>query len=162
MRKKSVLPVTLSCLTNRSSVANALSSNRDRLGTSLKRKRFVEHNLLEVIAMFAKHLLPLTAATFALVLTSGAALATSQFEGTWKTQDSDGKPFQIVLAEEGKATGDRAGEALSGTWKTEGEAAVIDWGDGWTTKIVKQGSEFQKQGFHNEKPSGTADATKVQ
>jgi hypothetical protein len=35
---------------------------------------------------------------------------------------------------------------LNGTWKAEGDSAVINWDSGWITKIVKQGAKFQKQG----------------
>jgi hypothetical protein len=30
---------------------------------------------------------------------------------------------------------------LNGTWKAEGDAAVINWDTGWVTKIVKQGDK---------------------
>lgn len=116
--------------------------------------------------MLARHLLgrvgaALAVAAVTITLTSRVAIAASQFVGTWKTQDTNEKPFEITLSEDGKAKGDRAGEALTGTWKAEDDSAVIDWGDGWTTKIIKQGSQFKKQAFQNGKPKGTADAQKV-
>ena len=82
--------------------------------------------------MSAKHLLSRAAATFVAVilaaaLTAGAALAASEFEGTWKTEDTKGNPFQITLSADGKAKGDRADEGLAGTWKAEGDSVVITW-----------------------------------
>ena len=55
-----------------------------------------------------------------------------------------GNPFEITLSEDGSAKGSRSGEGLSGTWKAEGDAAVITWESGWTTKITKQGDQFKK------------------
>lgn len=120
--------------------------------------------------MSAKHLLSRAAATFVAVilaaaLTAGVALAASQFEGTWKTEDTKGNPFQITLSADGKAKGDRADEGLAGTWKAEGDSVVITWDSGWTTKIVKEGDKFKKQAFEKGQSSGTpshtADAQKM-
>jgi hypothetical protein len=106
----------------------------------------------------------LTAIFFACALIATSALAASQFEGTWATQDTKGNPFKITLAADGKATGDRADEGLAGTWKAEGDSAVINWDSGWVTKIVKQGDEFQKQAFEkgdvNSASTHTAEAQK--
>ena len=114
--------------------------------------------------MSAKHLLSRAAATLvavilAVALTAGAALAASQFEGTWKTEDTKGNPFQITLSADGKAKGDRADEGLAGTWKAEGDSVVITWDSGWTTKIVKEGDKFKKQAFEKGQSSGTPSHT---
>jgi hypothetical protein len=97
----------------------------------------------------------LVAALFVFALTAASAFAATQFEGTWTTQDTKGNPFKITLSADGKATGDRADEGLTGTWKAEGDSAVINWDSGWVTKIVKQGDKFQKQAFEKGEASGT-------
>ena len=105
----------------------------------------------------------LIAGLFAVALTAASAFAASQFEGTWTTQDTKGNPLKITLSADGKATGDRAGEGLTGTWKPEGDVAVINWDSGWVTKLVKQGDKFQKQAFEkgaSGTPSHTAEAQK--
>ena len=104
------------------------------------------------------------AALFAIALTVGAVLAATQFEGTWNTQDTKGNPFKISLMADGKAKGDRADEGLTGTWKAEGDSAVITWDSGWVTKITKQGDKFEKQAFEKgdtAAPSHTAAAQKM-
>ena len=103
-------------------------------------------------------------ALFAMALTVGAVLAATQFEGTWNTQDTKGNPFKISLMADGKAKGDRADEGLTGTWKAEGDSAVITWDSGWVTKITKQGDKFEKQAFEKGDtgtPSHTAAAQKM-
>ena len=95
-------------------------------------------------------------ALLALTFTAASTVAASEFEGAWLTQDTKGNPFKITLSADGKATGDRADEGLKGTWKAEGDAAVINWDSGWVTKIVKQGDKFQKQTFEKGSASGSA------
>jgi hypothetical protein len=105
----------------------------------------------------------LVAALFAFALIAASALAATQFEGSWNTQDTKGNPFKIILSADGKATGDRADEGLTGTWKAEGDSAVINWDSGWVTKIVKKGDKFQKQAFEkgaSGTPTHTAGAQK--
>jgi hypothetical protein len=97
---------------------------------------------------------------FALGVTS-LAFAASQFEGTWKTKDTKGNPFEIVLSADGTATGDRSGEGLNGKWKEEGDSAVIEWGDAWTTKIAKMGDQYKKTAFEKGKSMGETEAQKV-
>jgi hypothetical protein len=58
-----------------------------------------------------------------------------------------GIPSRFTLSADGKATGERADEGLKGTWKAEGDSAVINWESGWVTKIVKQGDKYQNQDF---------------
>jgi hypothetical protein len=99
----------------------------------------------------------------ATALTVGAVLAATQFEGTWSTTDTKGNPFKITLMADGNAKGDRADEGLNGTWKAEGDSAVINWDSGWVTKITKQGDKFQKQAFEKGEtsPSHTAEAQRL-
>ena len=106
----------------------------------------------------------LSAVFLVLALYVSSALAATEFEGTWNTQDTKGNPMKITLSADGKATGDRAEEGLSGTWKGEGDSAVINWDSGWITKIIKQGDKFEKQAFEKGDAAGspihTADAQK--
>ena len=105
------------------------------------------------------------AAVFAFALTGATAIAASRFDGTWMTEDTKGKSFHITLSPDGKAKGERQDEGLTGTWKAEGDSAVINWDSGWVTKITKQGDKFTKQTFEKGKASGspthTADAQKM-
>jgi hypothetical protein len=117
----------------------------------------VKHRLSKLVTV-------LVAALFALTLTVVSGSAAAQFEGTWNTQDTKGNSLTITLSADGKATGDRAGEGLTGTWKSEGDVAVIAWDSGWVTKIVKQGDKFQKQAFEKSAsgtPAHTAEASKM-
>ena len=57
----------------------------------------------------------------------------SAFEGVWRVKDTAGHPFEIVLSSGGAAKATR-GEGMTGTWKEEGNSAVITWNTGWTTK----------------------------
>ena len=59
-------------------------------------------------------------------MTSVASLAASAFEGVWKVKDTAGRPFEITLSSGGVAKATR-GEGMTGTWKEEGNAAVITW-----------------------------------
>ena len=93
-------------------------------------------------------------AAFAFAFTGAAAIAASQFDGTWMTQDTKGKSFHITLSPDGKAKGERQDEGLTGTWKAEGDSAVINWDSGWVTKITKQGDKFTKQTFEKGQTSG--------
>ncbi len=64
-----------------------------------------------------------TAACF-IGMTSLASLAAGAFEGVWKVKDTAGQPFEITLSSGGIAKATR-GEGMTGTWKEEGNAAVI-------------------------------------
>ena len=88
---------------------------------------------------------PVTAACF-FVVTSFAALAASAFEGVWKVKDTAGHPFEITLSSDGAAKATR-GEGMTGTWKEEGNSAVITWNTGWTTKITKEGDRYIKTAY---------------
>ncbi len=92
--------------------------------------------------------------------TAFAALAGSAFEGTWTVRDSDGKPFDITLASDGKATSTHPKD-MTGTWAEDGGAAVIKWNTGWTTKIAKDGDHYKKEALKPDgSPAGTSDAVK--
>jgi hypothetical protein len=91
--------------------------------------------------MIRKLLRAIPAAVFAIVMTAFAGLAASEFEGVWTVKDTSGKPFEITLSADGKANASR-GEAMVGTWKEEGNSAVITWDTGWTTKITKEADHF--------------------
>ena len=58
------------------------------------------------------------------ICVSGFALAASLFEGVWKVKDTAGHPFEIALSGGGVAKVTR-GERMTGTWKEEGDSAVM-------------------------------------
>jgi hypothetical protein len=95
-----------------------------------------------------------TAACF-IGLTSLASLAASAFEGVWKVKDTAGQPFEITLSSDGAAKATR-GEGMTGTWKEEGNAAVITWNTGWTTKITKEGNRYKKTAYRKGQALDTA------
>jgi hypothetical protein len=98
------------------------------------------------------------------VAACGQNTSSSQYAGTYKTKDTAGGDFEITLAADGKASGTRGAEALTGTWKEDGGAAVIKWDSGWTTKIAKEGDAYKKTGYEKDAsaaPSSTSDAVKV-
>ena len=108
----------------------------------------------------------LVAVVLAIALSSCSGPTASEFVGKWSTEDTQGKPMEITLSEDGSAKGTREGEDLTGTWKDENGAAVINWDTGWTTKIVKEGDKYRKMAYDEGKPadgapSHTADAEKV-
>ncbi len=101
----------------------------------------------------------------AICMSPAVSLAASSFEGTWKVDDSAGKPFEITLSQNSAAKADR-GEGMSGTWKQEGGAAVISWNTGWVTKIMKEDGRYKKAAYRkgqslNSAPANTSDAEKV-
>lgn len=67
-----------------------------------------------------------------------------EFAGRWNVTDTKGNPFEITLGADGSAKADREGEGMNGTWKREGDSAVISWTSGWTTKIAKEGGKYTK------------------
>jgi hypothetical protein len=107
----------------------------------------------------------LGAAVFAIAIVAcEGPTADSDLAGSYKTEDTQGKPLEITLMADGKASGKREDESLTGTWKEEGGAAVITWGDGWTTKIAKKGDSYEKsawEGAMEGEPTHTAAAEKV-
>jgi hypothetical protein len=105
------------------------------------------------------------AAAFALAVTGFAAHAAGDFQGTWQVKDSNGKPFEITLSADGKATGTQRPN-MTGTWRQQGSAAVINWNTGWTTKIEKTDDHFTHAGYRKGQspegqPASTSDAEKL-
>jgi len=80
------------------------------------------------------------------VLTSSASFA-GDWIGKYMTEDTKGNPFSITLGDNGKAAGEKQGHVLSGTWADDGEAAVIKWDTGWTTKLSKDGDRYKKTAY---------------
>ncbi len=98
-------------------------------------------------------------------VTSFAALGASAFEGVWKVKDTAGHPFEITLSGGGAAKATR-GEGMTGTWKEEGDSAVITWNTGWTTKITKAENRYSKTAYRKGQsltsaPVNTSDAEKA-
>jgi hypothetical protein len=93
----------------------------------------------------------------AVSLSPVASLAASEFEGTWRVKDSDGRPFDIILSQNAAAKASR-GEGMTGTWREEGKAAVITWDTGWKTKIAKEGGRFKKTAYRRGQPLDSAAA----
>jgi hypothetical protein len=105
------------------------------------------------------------AAACVLGATSFAALGQTAFEGVWKVKDTAGHPFEITLSGGGAAKATR-GEGMTGTWKEEGDSAVITWNTGWTTKITKAGNQYTKTAYRKGQsmtsaPANTSDAEKT-
>ena len=86
-----------------------------------------------------------------LAIAAGTALAASQWAGVWQVKDTAGDPFEITLAPDGTASASLH-EEMVGTWKDEGNAAVVHWKTGWTTKIEKSGDGFKKTGYRQGAP----------
>jgi hypothetical protein len=100
-----------------------------------------------------------------------AALASAGFAGAWAgkymTEDTKGNPFAITLSADGTAAGEKLGHALNGTWADDGDAAVITWTTGWTTKISKDGDRYKKSAYRPgaaiaDGPVATTDVEKVE
>ena len=105
------------------------------------------------------------AAVFAIAMTTFSSLATSDFEGVWKVKDTAGQPFEITLSSDGVAKATR-GEGMTGTWKEEGNAAMITWNTGWTTKITREGKQYRKTAYGKGQalegpPTNSSDAEKT-
>jgi hypothetical protein len=118
---------------------------------------------MQIIRFLARTTATFAAIALAIALTGASALAASGFVGKWKVTDTKGEPFTIWLSDDGTAKGDRTGEGLSGMWKEEGNAAMITWDSGWTTKITKEGNKYKKTASEKGKPEGQpTDAEKVE
>ena len=105
--------------------------------------------------MGRKAISALLAALVMSVMTAVTVFAASEFEGVWSVKAGDGKPFDITLGADGKASSTHPKD-MTGSWAEEGGAAIIKWDTGWTTKIVKEGDHYVKHGF---KKDGTAAST---
>jgi hypothetical protein len=93
------------------------------------------------------------------------SFAASEFAGEWKVKDTAGKPFEITLSEDGSAKATR-GEGMSGTWKEEGNSAVIAWNTGWVTKIRSEDGRYRKAAYKKGQPlegqpANSSDAEKI-
>lgn len=105
------------------------------------------------------------AAVFALGLASLAGQAADGLQGTWQVKDSQGKPFEITLSADGKATGTQRPN-MTGTWQQHGAAAVVNWNTGWTTKIEKTDGHYTHTAWRqgqapSGQPASTSDAEKL-
>lgn len=100
-----------------------------------------------------KLIIALASVVLAVTLTACSDSHPGEFAGTWKVADTGGKPFQITLAADGTAKADREGEGMKGSWKKDGNSAVISWDTGWTTKIAKDGDKYTKVAYEK----GSAD-----
>ena len=99
----------------------------------------------------------------AVAMTSSASLAQNNaFQGMWKVKSTAGKPFEITLSADGTAKATLRND-MTGTWKEEGQSAVITWKTGWTTKITKAGDHYTKTAYRTgqSSPANTSDAEKV-
>lgn len=89
----------------------------------------------------------------------------SGWVGTYKTEDTQGKPMEITLGDDGVASGKREDESLTGSWKADlPDDVVITWGDGWITKLAKVGDGYNKstwKGPMEGDPSHTTTAEKI-
>jgi hypothetical protein len=113
---------------------------------------------------FKRSITAVLAGALALAVTAATSLAASEFVGTWSVKDTSGSPFEIILTEDGKASANRAGEGMSGSWSEDGGTAVIVWEDDWTTKIAKEGDGYKKSAYKGDTggdPTNTSDAEKV-
>ncbi len=91
-------------------------------------------------------------AVLAVALSAGTVFAASDYVGKYKTADTQGKPMEITLADDGAAVGTREGEALAGKWRESKKgAAVIKWEDGWITKLSKDGDKYNKVAYQKGK-----------
>lgn len=105
------------------------------------------------------------AAMILAVATAGMAFA-ADFTGKWKTTDTAGKAFEITLMKDGSAQSTQ-GKGYKGKWTEEGDAAVIKWDTGWTTKIAKSGEGYMKTAYEkgasmDGKPTNEAKAEKAE
>lgn len=87
---------------------------------------------------------------------SGEGDSNGAFVGTYKTTDTQGQEMTITIDDDGSASGKRADETLDGSWKEEGNAAVITWSDNWTTKIAKDGDKYTKTAYKDGTQDGDA------
>ena len=75
------------------------------------------------------------------------------------------RSWRITLSSGGVAKATR-GEGMTGTWKEEGNAAVITWKTGWTTKITNEGGKYKKTAYRKGQaldapPANSSDAERA-
>ena len=87
----------------------------------------------------------------------------ARFVGVWMVQDSNGKPFEIILHDSGDAEASRDGEGMTGTWESDERSAVISWDTGWTTKITRTADGYVKTAYDSTAaaPTNTSSAEKI-
>ena len=112
-----------------------------------------------------KEITVILVAVFAIAMGNFASLAASDFIGTWNVKDTAGQSFEITLSGDGTAKASLV-EGMAGTWKEEGETAVITWNTGWTTKITREDDHYKKTAFRKGQsldgpPVNSSDAQKV-
>ncbi|MGA7323090.1 MAG: hypothetical protein WBX25_01080 [Rhodomicrobium sp.] len=105
------------------------------------------------------------AALFVTVMMPLNSFAASEYAGEWKVNDTAGKPFEITLSPDGAAEATR-GEGMKGTWKEEGNSAVITWNTGWVTKIRGEDGRYRKSAYRKGQspegePANSSDAQKI-
>ena len=111
---------------------------------------------------FSKAAAVLVATVMAIALAS-CDTADSGYAGKYTTTDTQGEPMTITLAEDGAASGTRAGESLTGSWKDEGGSVMITWSDEWATKLAKDGDKYTKTAYKGGTQDGeTVAAEKVE
>jgi hypothetical protein len=84
--------------------------------------------------------------TVSLLLVFSCLALAGEYEGTWKLIDTQGKSFEVTLAQDGTATSTHSA-AMKGSWKEENGSAVIHWDTGWTTRISKEGDKYIKSTY---------------
>lgn len=106
----------------------------------------------------------LVAAFFAIALASCSGPSEDAgWVGKYKTEDTQGKPMEIVLLDDGTATGTRQSENLTGSWDQKGNTVTITWGENWATKLTKQGDKYTKTAYKDGTQDGeTVSAEKVE
>ena len=70
----------------------------------------------------------------------------SDFSGAWKLAHTDGSTFTVNLKEDGTCTSTWAG-GETGTWKVDGDRALLSWIDGWHDILIKEKDGYRKLGF---------------
>lgn len=103
----------------------------------------------------------------ALVMAGAGAAFAGDWAGKYVTEDSKGHTFNIALAADGKATGEKQGHAMEGTWTNENDAAVIKWTTGWTTVLSRDGDGYRKTVYRpglalTDEPTHTIKAEKTE
>jgi hypothetical protein len=96
------------------------------------------------------------------IILSGTLLA-KEYSGAWVLADTNKDPFEIQLSEDGTASGTHGKDMKYGTWEEKDGQAIINWGTGWITVIVKEGDQYIKKAFKpglsiTDKPTNTSSA----
>lgn len=91
------------------------------------------------------------AAVFIVAVMSASARAADDFEGTWEVKSSSGNPFVITLLADGRATSTLHPDQ-TGTWKQQGQTAVITWSTGWTSEIEKVDGDYTHSAYRPGQP----------